>query len=167
MQNKIEHLYFDMDGLLCNFNKKCIEIMGHVFDEENAKKCWKKISETSDFWISLECYDKLDQFLDTIIPILNEKNINYHILTGTSSSSECERDKIIWVNKNISKWFQPHHVHLCKSKNKKFYATPNSILIDDRPSNIEDWSEHGGVSIWHNSDHETYDELLQKIIAII
>lgn len=165
----IRFLYFDMDGLLANFNKKCVEIMGHNFDEERASECWRKINKVDDFWISLEPYDGLSAFFSTIIPILDANNIRYGILSGTcnSNTAGCERDKMLWLKTHANTWFAPHQIHLCKSKNKKWYATPESVLIDDRGTNIDDWKNHGGIAVWHDSDNESFDSLIQKILMVI
>ncbi len=165
----IEFLYFDMDGLIANFNKRCVDIMGHKFDEENAKECWRKINKVEDFWFTIEPYEGISYFFNTIIPILNANNIRYGILSGTcnSNTANCERDKILWINQHASEWFHPSQIHLCKSKNKKYYATPTSVLLDDRGQNIDDWKNHGGIAIWHDSDNESFDVLIQKILMVI
>jgi hypothetical protein len=48
---------------------------------------------------------------------------------------------------------------LAQSFNKKNYAEPNHILIDDRLSNIEQWRAAGGIGILHTSSDETITQL--------
>jgi hypothetical protein len=38
---------------------------------------------------------------------------------------------------------------------KKDYATPNCILIDDTPKNIDGWRREGGIGILHESFFHT------------
>ena len=42
---------------------------------------------------------------------------------------------------------------------KKNYAKKDSILIDDRASNISDWNAAGGIGILHTSTATTLDKL--------
>ena len=45
------------------------------------------------------------------------------------------------------------------SSSKKNYAKKDSILIDDRISNINDWNAAGGIGILHTSTATTLDKL--------
>jgi len=42
------------------------------------------------------------------------------------------------------------------------FASPNSILIDDRKDNIDGWIENGGEGIVHTSAAETIKTLKEK-----
>jgi hypothetical protein len=48
---------------------------------------------------------------------------------------------------------------LSKAENKKDYARPNSILIDDNVKNIADWIGAGGIGILHTSAEDTIKQL--------
>jgi hypothetical protein len=64
--------------------------------------------------------------------------------------------KMIWLaDKDVSwaKIFVPGK-HL-----KKQYANPNSILIDDTESVINDWNEAGGIGILHKNAKTTIETL--------
>lgn len=41
---------------------------------------------------------------------------------------------------------------ICNSKDKSFLARPGHILIDDRASNIKEWTEAGGTGILHEGN---------------
>jgi hypothetical protein len=46
------------------------------------------------------------------------------------------------------------------SYNKQKYSNKNSILIDDRKSNIDQWIEKGGIGILHENTEKTINELI-------
>ncbi len=48
---------------------------------------------------------------------------------------------------------------LHSAEQKQEFANPNAILIDDRPSNIEQWRAKGGIGILHTSADETIEQL--------
>ena len=49
------------------------------------------------------------------------------------------------------------------SKDKHVHCQPGDILIDDRASNIEEWSAAGGVAILHTDYDSTMTQLNQLI----
>jgi 5'(3')-deoxyribonucleotidase len=58
-------------------------------------------------------------------------------------------DKIKWIEARWPKipvWFGPHSNEKCQ------HCRPGDILIDDRPSNIEEWRAAGGKAILHEGD---------------
>ena len=44
---------------------------------------------------------------------------------------------------------------------KQEFATPESILIDDREQNIQQWRQAGGIAIHHTSANDTIEQLKQ------
>ena len=48
---------------------------------------------------------------------------------------------------------------LARSYNKKKYAAPNHILIDDRADNIQQWKDAGGIGILYTSADQVNKEL--------
>ena len=48
---------------------------------------------------------------------------------------------------------------LRSAERKQEFATPQSILIDDRKDNIDRWKEAGGIGIYHTSAADTIQQL--------
>jgi hypothetical protein len=65
-----------------------------------------------------------------------------------------------WVDRELPNT----HLILRSAKHKKDFATPNSILIDDRLDNIIGWREAGGIGIHHINTLQTIQEL--KLLGI-
>ena len=51
---------------------------------------------------------------------------------------------------------------LAQAIRKQNYATPDSILIDDRENNINQWIASGGIGILHTSASDTIKQLKKK-----
>jgi hypothetical protein len=77
------------------------------------------------------------------------------LLSAPSRQLDSRVAKHDWVNKELP----GVHLILRSAKNKKEFATPKSILIDDRIANIIDWREAGGIAIHHINAKQTIDQL--------
>ena len=62
-------------------------------------------------------------------------------------------------NKLMKKHLPGTKLILSPAKLKQKYAAPNHILIDDKPSNIEEWRSQGGIGILHTSATNTISQL--------
>ena len=66
---------------------------------------------------------------------------------------------------NKKEWLQDTHVFwpdplFVPGKRFKYkFATPDSIIIDDTLSVIEDWRNAGGIAIWHKDALSTISQL--------
>jgi uncharacterized HAD superfamily protein len=145
---RIEKIWVDMDGVLCDFSSRYEELFGIAPDkaESNAK-----------FYPYFEHFIKNGHFatLDwypggkELIATLNSINVPKEILSSTAQEDhfhDISQQKRTWLNTNNIAYpatFVPGKKHKAK------YATPNSILIDDHPKNIEQWNAAGGIGIMH------------------
>ena len=60
-----------------------------------------------------------------------------------------------WVNKELP----GTQLLLRNAKHKKDFASPTSILIDDRIDNVEGWIGAGGIGILHKNTKDTIKQL--------
>ncbi len=73
-----------------------------------------------------------------------------------ATDSEAKKGKLIWLkNNNIE--FKPNLV--IRSIDKAKYATHDSILIDDKPENIDEFVKAGGKAILHKNSIDTINKL--------
>lgn len=151
MKNTLS-LYVDLDGVLTDFNKGYrdltgIDITGQFHDSPSF---WDPINNAGyDFWVNLEWTEDGKKLWNYI------KKYNPEILSSPSKQEDSRVGKHDWVKKHLP----DVHLILRSSSNKKEFATPTSILIDDREPNIEQWKEAGGIGILHTSADETIKEL--------
>jgi hypothetical protein len=83
------------------------------------------------------------------------KSQNPTLLSAPSRDPQSRLGKRIWVKKNIP----GTPLILAAAPMKKNYARKNTILIDDRISNINDWNKAGGIGILHTSTATTLEKL--------
>lgn len=84
---------------------------------------------------------------------------DYDVSFLTSVKPEKFREqKRCWVQEHFGD-VQVDYVYT--SKLKANWATPTSVLIDDRMKSIEPWIEAGGIGILHTSAEDTIAQLLE------
>lgn len=144
-------IYCDMDGVLVNFDKGYEELTGvklNNFQSDNS--FWEPINRAGyDFWIGLEWMDDGKKLWNYI------KKYDPQILSAPSRQNDSRVAKHDWVKRELP----GVHLILRSAKYKKEFAAPNTILIDDRPENIESWNEAGGIGILHKSTKDTIRKL--------
>jgi len=147
---KIDKIYLDLDGVLCDFEKKYIELYNESPKNAREKKLfsknWNNFVETKQF-------EKLDFFPGALelIKYVNQTNIPVEIL----SSSGGEKFHSI-VEEQKRKWLKDHNIdykaNIVSSRRRKAkYATPNTILIDDTSEVIQFFEDAGGIGILHEN----------------
>jgi hypothetical protein len=83
------------------------------------------------------------------------KKYNPILLSSPSASSTSRLGKRLWVKNNLP----GTKLILARAKDKQNYACKDCILIDDRPSNIDQWRSQGGIGILHTSASDTIRQL--------
>lgn len=145
-------IYCDMDGVLIDFDKGYLELTGHKLDGEHRTDTnfWDPINAAGyDFWINLEWMGDGKELWDYI------KKYQPKILSAPSREEVSRVAKHDWVHKELP----DTQLLLRNAKHKKDFATPDSILIDDRIDNINGWIEAGGVGIHHINTVDTIEQL--------
>ena len=155
---QIDKIYFDMDGVLVNFDQGVEEYckMDVPVQGIGASKhdyMWSKIREIDHFYAKLKP-------LEGAIELFNLLNKKYpgkcEILTGIPRPDKgikhAGEDKKEWIKRYISEDIPVHIVYRIEKKN---YAKKGAILIDDLESTIKDWNACGGFGIYHQSIEET------------
>lgn len=150
-------IYCDMDGVLTDFDKRFEEISNGISPKKytlihGEDKFWDLIKNArEEFWSEMEWMpDGIE--LWNYIEIYEPK-----ILSAPSRERESRTGKQYWVNTRIPGF----DLILRNAEEKQQFANPNSILIDDRPSNIEQWRNKGGIGILHTSTSSTIKQLKQ------
>ncbi len=166
----IKHGYkcmIDLDGVLADFSGKVAELMGLPLVEGsevsshpnfNKKGMWTAINRYDDhtpFFYSLEKMRDADDLFNFITA--NFENDDIRILTASGyTPSDAPQQKRRWVRKHFGKYLVEV---VSKSPDKAQYASPTSILIDDRLKSIEPWVEAGGIGILHVNAKDTIEQL--------
>ena len=144
----------DMDGVIADFVKRYKELYG--MEPREAEKN-KKFDHYFNEFIATNQFATLDMMPGAwdLINFLRKLPVPTEILSSTATEARYDaisRQKLDWLNsKGIE--FKPNFVPGKKHKFK--YATPNSIIIDDTLTVIEDWKKAGGIGILHKNWPDT------------
>ena len=147
-------LYCDMDGVLCDFEKRFEDLTGlspNAYRNKNGlDKFWKVITEDGvRFWVGMDWMPDGKQLWDYIKPNM------YSLLSAPSSDNSSRLGKRLWVKNNMP----GTKLILASRKNKQTYSKENAILIDDMLPTIEEWNAGGGIGILHTSATSTIKQL--------
>ena len=155
-------LYLDMDGVLCNFNKRYTELFGEEAASTRERKefteQWKLFIEGRNF-ATLDWFPGAIELLDYVKTL--EDKVSVQILS--SSGGELFHDKVVVQKLH---WLQTHNIPYYAnitngSRKKALYATggENRILVDDTDYVIDAYIKAGGIGILHTDADETIEKL--------
>lgn len=147
-------IYCDMDGVLVDFIKGYFELTGKDITGQyhTNKTFWKPIDAAGlNFWLNLEWTPDGKALWDYI------KKYNPELLSSPSIQNDSRVGKAKWVERELP----GAHLILRSASKKQEFASPDTILIDDRESNIEQWADAGGIAIHHTSTENTINQLKQ------
>jgi 5'(3')-deoxyribonucleotidase len=156
-------LYLDMDGVVADFDEYAARTLGvppssGIYPEE----VWYKLASNERLYRELKKTPYADELVRKCVRLCLEKNYEYAFLTAVPKGNDVKwafYDKVVWAQKyfpGIPVMFGPY------SKDKHVHCKSGDILIDDRKSNIEEWTAAGGIVI-HHTDFETTIKLLNDL----
>jgi hypothetical protein len=146
-------IYCDMDGVLVDFNRGYKELTGITPEQANQQgkeKFWEPISKSgAKFWITLKWMSDGKQLWNYI------EKYTPQLLSAPSREESSRIGKRVWVKRELP----GVKLILRNAEQKQQFASPTSILIDDKKENIEQWENRGGISIFHTSTESTIKQL--------
>ncbi len=174
-------IYFDMDGVLADFAQAAKNIPGfssdlncasqNMTDEQKhaKKKYWLEIEQIDSFWADMDIVDNITELLDFAslcgdLFVLTKTPSANKFADGQNYVNKIADAKRAWIKKHLSKYFDDENIIVCSGKKGKLIRPDkNSILVDDRPDNIAEWSECGGTGILFLGSDDARHQL-QKFI---
>jgi FMN phosphatase YigB (HAD superfamily) len=152
-------IYCDMDGVLTDFEKRFVTLLQQEGPKYYSKatiaqvtrpKHFDKLEGTEEFWkfidqhIGLEFWSEMPwmpqgQVLWDFIQPYGPK-----LLTSPSEDDTSRLGKRLWVRNHLS---PAPEVIFRFGDAKSDFANENSILIDDKPSNLVAFASKGGIAI--------------------
>jgi 5'(3')-deoxyribonucleotidase len=158
-------IYLDMDGVVADFNTYAKNILNteQMYHSWPAE-AWQKIASNPRLYRDLDKTLEADELVQFCKNICNKKNWELKFLTAVPKNDDMPwayYDKVNWINERypgIPVFFGPY------SHSKWNHCQPDDILIDDRVSNYEEWSNAGGRAILHKGD---LAETLQQLILFL
>ncbi len=138
-------IYLDMDGCITDFDKRFTSLNPEKLSPSQyqtkygIEKFWNFIDKENGvkFWVGIPWMKDGKQLWDYI------KKYEPIILSAPSRNNESRLGKRLWMKNNLP----GIKLILAAANKKQNYSRKNSILIDDRPDNIEQWRSQGGKGI--------------------
>lgn len=163
----IEKIYFDVDGVLADFDLGVKEICGlEPLDQAHKKeadddKMWEAIKEAGHFYDMLKPMPGALAMFNTLYEKYGDK---CEILSGIPKPrrgiTTSGEDKTNWAHRLLRKDLK---VNIVFREEKKNYVTSKGcILIDDLKKNIDEWEAAGGTGIMF-TDAKKVIEMIEKI----
>lgn len=160
MKPKIKKIYFDMDGVLCDFDKRCDELS--CWREHNHRPDWTKMSKIgSEFWSLMEPIPEGMELYNSIKKFADEHNIQVGILSAIHL--ECGvTGKHSWIKHYLD--LPSNLVNIVSNgKMKYILASPDILLIDDNENNVRDFiSSHGNAIIFDRNNHNIFNDIVEN-----
>lgn len=148
-------IFCDMDGVLCDFDRRFEQFAGMSSREYESKYGTKKFWELIDDKIGYTFWSKMPwtsggkelwAYISKYKPVL---------LSAPSQNSSSRYGKRLWVEENLP----GTKLILSKRSNKQDYASPSRILIDDMSVTINEWNSKKGIGILYVSTPQTIEKL--------
>ena len=145
-------IYLDMDGVICDWDNAFHKISDLNIDDkspENQAKIWAVINvQPENYWSNIEWTADGKELWNYLKPY------NVKICSKPARGEGCRIGKNAWCEKHLGS-----QVPVILTADKEKWATPTSILIDDRPNNISKWIAAGGIGILHKNTKDTIKQI--------
>lgn len=152
-------IYCDMDGVLTDFDSRFEHFAGmspsEYKDRFGEEQFWYLIDQKVglEFWSKMDWMSGGRRLWDFI-----SRFPNVQLLTSPSRHNNSRLGKNTWVRNHLS---PTPKVIFAYSSDKQRYANPDSILIDDKKSNINQWASKGGIAI--RCKNGNVDKVIEKL----
>lgn len=161
---KFTKIYLDLDGVIADFTKRYRELYNCDPAHDDARK---RFGQRFATFIQNKEFETLDLMPDANILLTHLKNqpLPVEILSSTArplNNALISSQKQVWLDKHGINY--PGNFVPGKSLKYKF-ATPDSIIIDDTHSVIDDWNKAGGTGILH-TDALTTISILDTLLRV-
>ncbi len=152
-------IYIDFDGVVLDtwdvIFKEYIKLFStDVLEEDKIKNLMLTIGWGKILSNSVQINDSIKKIKDI------GKNYEVYILTKINSQEEQKAKEEYLLKHNISNLYFVPYEH----SKTQYVDVENNILIDDDIKNLDEWSLHGGKSIFFNKDLSNYDSYGNKNI---
>jgi len=163
---ELEKLYFDMDGVLADFDRGVVELCGLPAipqgkqTPEETDRLYDTMRGVPHFYGSLKPIDGAIEFFREMYEKFGDK---VGILTGIPKPrrgiDEAAEDKRNWLKQYLPGDYEVNIVY--RVEKPKLCTGKGCVIIDDYISNVKAWEQAGGTGILHTNFKETREKLVK------
>jgi len=164
----MKNIFVDMDGVLCDFEKRYRELFKTTPNEARSRsrdeydKNWNYILDTG-YFTDLDYYPGADE----LINFLNSLKFTAQVCILSSAGGfyrqrDIMEQKLYWLKTHKIDW---PAVIVPGKQFKAGFADRNSIIIDDTEVVVTSFIENGGSAIHHKHAGETIEKLRSWLIS--
>lgn len=158
-------IYLDLDGVFADYRGSFAKILGRDYHED-PEWAWSFLEQEQELYRKLSLLPGALDLLQSIGRAAAAAGERMTFLTAlplrTGYLATAAEDKVWWVRHVLLSDLPV--ICVAHWKEKKTYAGPSNVLIDDSARNIVEWQESGGVGILHTTPSLTMQRL-DKVLA--
>lgn len=137
-------VFLDCDGVLADFDAHALAYFGkpprQAEREMGSAEFWRQLEARGDLYRSMPVMEGGRELYEGV------KHLHPTILTGCPRGDWAQGQKVAWAAEH----FPGVPIITCRSADKRDYAKPGDVLIDDWPQHRHRWIEMGGIFIVHH-----------------
>ena len=163
-------VYLDVDGVLANFNKAACKALGVSYPPlkwhwyKDVLDGFNKLNEicTFDFWENLEWMPDGTKIFEEITNQFPFSKIL--LITAPMPNKESATGKWKWIDKQLPGF---SNQTIITQVSKSLLAKPNTLLIDDKTQNVDEFRQAGGQTILVPRPWNSLHLLADKSVEIV
>jgi hypothetical protein len=161
----MKHLYLDMDGVIADFYTLLSEWfkVDHWKEIKSREEILERLKGSS-FFSEIPVFGNTYLILD-IVDYYTEGNWSILSTPLEGDFENSVKHKDIWLDRVL----EQAGIETIRTRNRFYthkkweFAEPNTVLIDDRPQNINDFIKAGGLGIRFQANESYLSKLVQKL----
>jgi len=160
-------IYLDMDGVVADFDTFVSNLLERPIGWNDSKQDltneeWGKLASVDRLYYQLPLMPDATKLVAYVKSLSTRFNVQFLTAVPRRTTMPSARDdKQAWVDK----YFPGMKMDIGPySHDKQKWCRPGDILVDDRPSNIEEWNAAGGIAIYHLGDVNASIKRLNEVI---
>ena len=161
-------IFLDMDGVVADFDLFASTLLGrpigwHESKHDLTNEEWSKLASVDRLYYQLPLMPDATKLVAYVKSLSTRFQIGFLTAVPRRTTVPSARDdKQAWVNK----YFPGMRMDIGPySHDKQKWCVPGDILVDDRPSNIEQWTNAGGIAIYHTGNVDDTIKRLNEVIS--
>lgn len=178
-------LYFDMDGVLADFDAMACAAHGLPYKdpyyykleaERGADAFWDPIYEATNgkvfsnlppIWPGIQSLKLLHHMVRVdLLPHVQAVRVLTKLPRRDSQRNVCADQKVEWLRAYLPQLDDTDIICVPGDKAKATYCTPGDILIDDHGKNWSEWWDAGGCGILHQDDWDKTNFLIADALSV-